>query len=250
METYNRFNDYVDLYDKYRLKYNTDALNNVIKYIMITKKNLTIADVGAGTGILTRQLLKYKFNKYYALEPNTLMQEKSRNLDIKDLITHMNTVSTQTNLKKSDIDIIFAGTAIHWFEPKKTLKEFKRILKKDGYLVILTSGYCGDIGENLYDLHNTFKKEKSHNLVNMVRYKRGMTNYSDNFYTIISRKKINLTLDQFIGLELSMSTAPQKTDKHYNDYIKELKKIFNKYSIDNILVINNKTTALISNNLL
>jgi hypothetical protein len=75
--------------------------------------------LGTGTGILTRQLLKYICNNYYLLEPNVLMQEKSSIRDVKDQITHINTVSTKTNLKKSDIDIIFVGTAIHWFEPKK-----------------------------------------------------------------------------------------------------------------------------------
>ena len=249
METYTRFNEYVDLYDKYRLKYNTDVLNSTIKHISGNKTNLNIADIGAGTGILTRQLLKYKFNNYYALEPNALMQEKSIKLDVKDQITHINNVSTNTDLKKSDIDIIFVGTAIHWFEPKKTLKEFKRILKKNGYLVILSSGYSDEIGEHVDILHKKFRKEPK-NAVNTVRYKRGMANYSDKFYTIISRKKLKLTLDQFIGLQLSMSTSLQKTDKHYNDYVNGLEAIFNKYSANNILVINNKTTALISNCLL
>jgi ubiquinone/menaquinone biosynthesis C-methylase UbiE len=250
METYNRFNGYVDLYDKYRLKYNTDVLSDTIKHISKNSKKINIADIGSGTGILTRQLLKYKFNNCYAIEPNILMQEKSIKLDVKKQITHIDDVSYKTNLKTSDIDIIFVGTAIHWFEPKKTLKEFKRILKKDGYLVILSSGYSGDIGEHIDKLNNKCKKETHNSVVNTVRYKRGMTNYSNQFYTIISRKNINLTLDQFIGLQLSMSTSPQKTDKSYDDYITELKKIFDKFSKNKILVINNKTTALISNRLL
>jgi hypothetical protein len=46
METYNRFNEYVDLYDKYRLKFNTDVLNNTMSYISTTTKKLNIADIG------------------------------------------------------------------------------------------------------------------------------------------------------------------------------------------------------------
>jgi ubiquinone/menaquinone biosynthesis C-methylase UbiE len=245
MDTYTRFDEYVDLYDKYRLKYNIDVLNNTIELIQKNINISNIADIGSGTGILTRQLLKYKFDNYYALEPNIHMSEKSIKRDTKQKITHMNELSTETKLKTSSIDVIFVGTAIHWLEPKKTLKEFKRILKKKGYLVILTSGYVGCIGEDLYMLHKKYIKDCGNTIT--TRYKKGMTNYSNQFYTIISKKNIKLTLDEFIGLEMSMSTAPKKTDKCHNKYIQGLEQIFKKYSTNNKLVINNKTTALISN---
>lgn len=130
MNTYTRFNDYVDLYDKYRLKYNIDVLNDTIKLMQKNIKISNVADIGSGTGILTRQLLKYKFDNYYAIEPNIHMSEKSIKQDTKQKITHISEKSTKTKLKTSSIDVIFVGTASHWFEPKKTLKEFKRILKK------------------------------------------------------------------------------------------------------------------------
>ena len=78
-----------------------------------------------------------------------------------------------------------------------------------------------------------------------------MKNYSNNFYTIISRNNIKLTLDQFIGLELSISSSPTSEDANYEKFIDGLKVIFNKYaSTDNKLHILNRTTALISNKLL
>ncbi len=243
MTTSSRFDDYVDLYDKYRLNYNNDVLNNVIKLIKSDIDISSIVDIGAGTGILTRQLLKYKFNNYYAIEPNKLMQDKSIKRDVSKKITHINDVSNKTNVKTSSIDIVFVGTAIHWFEPKKTLKEFKRILKKNGYLVILTSGYVGAIGEDLYILYQRYKKQRG----KTKRYKAGLTNYSNQFYTIISRKPIKLSIDKFVGLELSMSTAPKQTDTHHQDYTQHLKKIFKKHSTNGILVMQQKTTALITN---
>jgi ubiquinone/menaquinone biosynthesis C-methylase UbiE len=246
METYERFDEYVDLYDTYRINYNVDVLTAICKIIQKDITISNIADIGSGTGILTRQLLKYKFNNYFALEPNTAMQKKSIMRDKKNQITHMSELSTKTNLKTSSIDVIFVGTAIHWFEPKKTLHEFKRILKKKGYLVILSSGYTGDIGEDLNKLHLKYKKECS-NTSNTERYKKGINNYSNQFYTVISRKKINLTDYEFIGLELSMSTAPKKTDKCYDNYINGLTQIFKKHATNDKLIINHKTTALISN---
>lgn len=128
-----RFTDFVDLYDKYRLPYNSDTILETIKYISNFIKIENIADIGAGTGILTRQLLKYKFNKYYAIEPNIAMQECSINKDKKNKIIHLNNMSNNTDIPAKTIDIIFVGTVIHWFEPQSTLKEFKRILKPNGF---------------------------------------------------------------------------------------------------------------------
>jgi 16S rRNA A1518/A1519 N6-dimethyltransferase RsmA/KsgA/DIM1 with predicted DNA glycosylase/AP lyase activity len=83
METQIRFNDYVKLYDKYRLKYNVDVLNKTITFIKHIKNDIkSIADIGAGTGILTHQLLKYKMITF-ALEPNKLMQDISIKNDTK-----------------------------------------------------------------------------------------------------------------------------------------------------------------------
>ena len=175
------------------------------------------------------------------------MQAKSIKRDSKSKITHLNTTSIKTTLKTSSIDIIFVGTAIHWFEPEKTLKEFKRILKKNGFLVILRSGTEGKISQETFDVHQKYKLHK--NKV-VTRYKKGMVNYSNEYHTIISRKPINLTMEQFVGLELSMSTSPKRDNKIYKSFIFDLQKIFKKYSKNNKLTIMNKTTVLISNKLI
>ena len=82
------------------------------------------------------------------------------------------------------------------------------------------------------------------------RYDNSMKNYSNKFYTSISYKEIKLDLYKFIGMELSMSTAPTKDDKLYKKYIEDLTLIYNKYAINDKIIIVNKTTAFVSNNLL
>jgi ubiquinone/menaquinone biosynthesis C-methylase UbiE len=250
MQAYSRFDDYVDLYDTYRLSYNVDVLRDVVKFITAIKKPIAIADMGSGTGILTRQLLKYNFDKYYAIEPNKLMQEFSIAKDKKNTITHINALSEKTTIPSSTIDVIFVGTAIHWFEPKKTLKEFKRILKKGGFLVMLSNGYSGQISEDLSVVHKKYQKQIPNSVTKDERYPKGMRYYSNKYYTTISRKNITVPLDQFIGLELSMSSAPKKSNKIYDKYIYDLTSIYKKYCKSGKLVRTNRTTALISNTLL
>lgn len=299
------FDSYADLYDKYRVSYNDDVINDIVLFIQTHIKINTIADVGSGTGILTQQLLKFKFSKYYSVEPNEIMQKYAILNDKKKMINHINATSCETKLPNSCVDVIFVGTALHWFEPKQTLIEFKRILKDNGFLVILFGGFAGEIareiGEEtnklikLYGVKDRESKEQApksstiklpknsstkklpkktstkksstkkptkktsaetpkeipKEAPKIKKYDKTMKNYSNNFYTIINRNNIKLTLDQFIGFQLSISSSPTSEDANYEKFIDGLKVIFNKYaSTDNKLHILNRTTALISNKLL
>ena len=104
----NLFTENVDEYDKYRLPYNFDAISETIKYISNVIKIDTVAYIGAGTGILTHQLLKYKFNKYYTVDPNIKMQECSINKDKKSNPIYdkfVNDVKLIYNKYKQDNDL-------------------------------------------------------------------------------------------------------------------------------------------------
>jgi ubiquinone/menaquinone biosynthesis C-methylase UbiE len=246
--TINRFDNYIELYDKYRLSYNTKVLNDTIKYIKNPLKK-TIADIGSGTGILTRQLIKYNFKKIYAIEPNLGMQEYAIKKNTCKKIEYSNALSFDTKIPTSSIDIIFIGTAIHWFEPKKTLIEFKRILKKGGYLVNLSMGNVNDISKEVYNIQRSLIKNTTD-----IRYEKGLVNYSNNYHVIIEKESLKLSENKFIGLELSQSIAPvyvkNGDNKIYDSYISELKNVFaNSTKSKSKIILINRTTALISNNL-
>ena len=145
--------------------------------------------------------------------------------------------------------MIFVGTAIHWFEPHSTLKEFKRILKPNGFLVLLRGGDASKAYSDVSDLHNKYKEYRDKDIEMVGRYKSGMENYSDKFYTIISRKPVVFSLDHFIGFILSFSISPKKSNPIYDKFVNDVKCIYNKYRQDKGLTSLSKTTILISNNL-
>ncbi len=45
-------------------------------------------------------------------------------------------ISGKNFFKKKSIDVITSASSFHWYNKKKCLKEFARILKKDGYLIL------------------------------------------------------------------------------------------------------------------
>lgn len=69
----NIFDGVGETYAKYRPSYPQELLKYLCSEIGINKFS-TIADIGSGTGILTRQLLN-QCSKVYAIEPNDDMRK-------------------------------------------------------------------------------------------------------------------------------------------------------------------------------
>jgi len=95
-----------------------------------------VADVGCGTGRLSRLFLN-NGNLVFGVEPNDEMRLMSEKL----LSKFINFISVEGSAEKTmmatnSVDVVTVGQAFHWFDLKKTKKEFKRILRKDGHVVI------------------------------------------------------------------------------------------------------------------
>ncbi|MHA1475492.1 MAG: class I SAM-dependent methyltransferase, partial [Promethearchaeota archaeon] len=131
-----RFSDRVENYVKFRPSYPIELINHLEKNkIISTGQN--IADIGSGTGIFSKLLLNTN-NNVYAVEPNKEMRLASE----KSLHNYPNFISIDgsaenTTLKENSIDIITAAQSFHWFDLKKAKEEFLRILKPNGFIVLI-----------------------------------------------------------------------------------------------------------------
>jgi hypothetical protein len=68
----------------------------------------------------------------------------------------------------------------------------------------------------------------------------------DNGYDVQKFKNdLSFTKDKFIERSLSASYSLKNGDKEYENYIADLQKLFDKYAVDDILVIPNETVAYI-----
>lgn len=118
--------------------YSERVLRVLGNYIGCYKENFKFADVGAGTGKLTQNLLDIGL-KGICVEPNDAMREEG----IKELIDYgssimwMNGSAENTNLEDSSVDWVFMASSFHWTDHKLALKEFHRILKPGGFFTAL-----------------------------------------------------------------------------------------------------------------
>src|SRR6267143_5652102 len=95
-----------------------------------------IADIGSGTGFLSELLLK-NGNRVYGVEPNSEMRQAGEEyLASYDGFSSIEGSAESTTLSDSSVDFITAGQAFHWFDPQAARREFVRILKPNGSMVI------------------------------------------------------------------------------------------------------------------
>ena len=120
-----------------------------------------IADIGAGTGIVSRHFVENSIS-VYAVEPNQQMRYYAeRKLGKSPFFHSVSGTCQATTLPDASIDLIIVGQALHWFDPKPTKREFVRILKENGSLAILDP-YCFfrySVLDGNYEIHEELERE-------------------------------------------------------------------------------------------
>jgi SAM-dependent methyltransferase len=129
-----RFSDRAETYAKYRPGYPDDLLWFLRTLVA---PPATVADVGSGTGILTRELLNNGY-ELYAVEPNEAMRRKAESsLGGCPFFCSVRGTAEATTLADQSVDLITCAQAFHWFDRAKAKLEFNRILRSNGVTALL-----------------------------------------------------------------------------------------------------------------
>lgn len=97
----------------------------------------TIADVGSGTGLLAHLFLQHG-NRVFGVEPNTGMREAGEQfLRSYPQFHSVDGGAEATTLPDAAVDFVTAGQAFHWFDRERARREFARILKPGGWVVLI-----------------------------------------------------------------------------------------------------------------
>lgn len=240
-----KFNNLADIYEKYRPSYPEEYVKYIIRECNLNEESI-VADIGAGTGILTRQLLENNL-KVIGVEPNTDMRKILKKLEINKNFKAVEGSAEHTNLKENSIDLIVVAQAFHWFDKQKFKEECKRILKPNGKVWILWN----QVDETKEIVKE--QKEVDDKYTNRFQEVTGILTankkeeqingfFKDNLYeTKVVDNPLENDKERFIGNNLSRSYALKKEDINYKNYIKAFEKIFDKYSKNGKVIVPNKT---------
>jgi len=136
MDNTKRFSHKVDDYVKYRPGYPPELFDWLYTEVGFQTSS-RIADIGAGTGIFTRYLLE-RGSKVCVVEPNAPMREAARKyLTEFSGCEFFSGAAEATGLPDAAVDFITCAQSFHWFDRKACRKEFRRILKPGGQVVLV-----------------------------------------------------------------------------------------------------------------
>ena len=237
-----RFSNRAENYAKYRPDYPKEIIDFLNEVRGFNKKSV-VADIGSGTGILTKMFLD-NGNSVYAIEPNKEMRQASESqLQSYEKFNSIDGASDNTKLESESIDIITAAQSFHWFDPEPTKKEFLRILKENGAVVLM------------WNIRKRVPDEFMNEYMELVyKYSENLNFKSDsdketipNFCEpkTVHKKVFNnpqvFDYERLKGELLSYSYMPTEIHEKFSSMIKELKKLFGKYNNNGEVIIQYET---------
>ena len=230
MEPKKRFSSRVDNYSKFRPSY-PEKIISFLESEKILYKDSIIADIGSGTGILSELFLR-NGNLVFGIEPNIDMRNAAEITLKKYQNFHSIDGSAEnTNMDENSINTITVGQAFHWFDQIKARKEFKRILKPDGFVVIIwnnrkrSGSKFLEQYEELLQTYGTDYKTISHINIDFEKF-YGIGKNSEGYTRKVFENYQLLNYPGLRGRLLSTSYAPLDDHPNYNNMITKLEKIF------------------------
>ncbi|SEL73810.1 class I SAM-dependent methyltransferase [Parapedobacter koreensis] len=228
-----RFSSRVEDYVKYRPHYPAEVIAFLQETYGLADGHV-IADIGSGTGISAELFLKKGYT-VIGVEPNQPMREKSiQLLQGYPRFTALDGTAENIPLADQAVDAILSGQAFHWFDRRKAKSEFKRILKANGFVVLIWNERqedddFGKAFERLVIDHAQDYQRVDHR---NISEKEIGDFYSPKAYQL--KAFPNAQQLDYNGLEgrlLSSSYMPQKNSEGYSAMVSALRELFDKYEV-------------------
>jgi SAM-dependent methyltransferase len=126
------FGPRADDYARWRPRYAEAAVDAMIAGLGAAE-SIAAADVGAGTGILSRQLAERGVT-VTAIEPDEAMRAAATP---RDRVTVRPGTAERTWLDDASVELVTCAQAFHWLDTRAAAAEFSRVLKPGGRVAIL-----------------------------------------------------------------------------------------------------------------
>jgi SAM-dependent methyltransferase len=235
-----RFTGRVESYVKYRPSYPREILDLLAAECELTSSSV-VADVGSGTGILSTLFLE-NGNRVFGVEPNPEMRAAAGEL-LGDCprFTSVAGTAEATTLDDASVDLIVAGQAFHWFDPRRSRVEFERILRSGGWVALVwnlrrkdATRFLGAY-ERLLEAYRTDRGE-----VEIWRQDEGMADAlfgPGSFERAAFDNQQVLDLDGLKGRLSSVSYVPAQGEPGSETMLREVEKIFNEHQMDGTVTV-------------
>ena len=243
-DSVSRFSSRVDNYVKYRPNYPRELIG-VLERDCGLRPDSVVADFGSGTGKLAQLFIQNR-NKVLAIEPNGQMRATAEVLFAGDsCFVSIDGTAESSTLEPASVNFVTAGQAFHWFDYRKFRIECERILKVDGWVVLVWNmrrldgnAFLRDYEALLLAYGTDYKNVRHENSAEFV----------EKFFAPNPIKKASLPNFQKFDLQglrgrvFSSSYIPEAGQQGFDSLVADLGELFKKYQQGGEVVIEYDTT--------
>ncbi|MGB7158184.1 MAG: class I SAM-dependent methyltransferase [Tepidisphaeraceae bacterium] len=239
-----RFSSRVADYVKYRPGYPPQLVDVCREEMGLTPASV-VADVGSGTGISTELFLR-NGNTVYGVEPNADMRLAAEQLLSSRHTTFrsVNGTAEATTLADGSVDFVVAAQAYHWFDKGAAEREFKRVLRPGGHVVIVFNDRKTDASPLLAG-YDRLLRTLGTDYKQVSKTTTSLEDLRNTFGVAFARVAFpNEQRFDFAGLEgraMSASYVPQPGHPSHDSFIAGLKNLFDAHQRDGQVIFEYET---------
>ena len=229
-----RFSDRVENYVRYRPGYPPEVLD-LLRGECGLQAHHIVADIASGTGMFTRILLE-NGNSVFAVEPNMEMREMgAHQLEAYPRLVSIAGTAEETTLRSGSVDFVTAAQAAHWFELSRARAEFARVLRPEGWCVLIwnerrteSTPFLRDYEQLLLDYGTDYKEVRHERTTAIIHEFVAPAPYRKQAFDLRQR----FDYEGAAGRLLSSSYAPLERHPRHAPMMQELQRIFRAYAKD------------------
>jgi ubiquinone/menaquinone biosynthesis C-methylase UbiE len=186
-----RFSSRVENYIRYRPGYPRAAIELLATRCGLSAASV-VADIGSGTGILSRELLATGA-RVIGVEPNDGMRGAAEaQLGQEARFQSVAGAAEATTLTAESVDLWVAGQAFHWFDVPKARVEALRVLHRGGWGALLWNERPPEASEFLADYETLLRR------------------YAPEYATITASRAEETSMRSFLGGAMQLATFPNQ----------------------------------------
>jgi SAM-dependent methyltransferase len=243
-----RFTDRVANYIAYRPKYPAAVMEFMRAELNLSPSSV-VADVGAGTGILTEMFLR-NGNTVFAVEPNDAMRAAAENLlGAFSNFKSVRGTAEATTLDARSVDFVTAAQAFHWFDAEHTREEFARILRPGGWVALIWNMRRIDTTPFLRELERILRAHGTDYADGVAEFPREEAIekiFARGFGTKIFKNEQIFDYEGLRGRMLSSSYVPLAGHPNHEPMFDALRHAFDEYNTNGTVAIEYDTVIYYS----
>ena len=239
------FDGKVEAYSIGRPTYPKEILKIIAN--LVNGEESRIADIGAGTGLLTKMLSELNCH-VIAIEPDENMLQECRQycFNLKN-IDFLHTTAEYTTLNHNSIDLITIAQAFHWFDKTRCKQEFQRILKDNGHVLLLWNEILEDseMAQEYSKTLHQYKVKTTNAIASFNPDEEKRKFFGQDYMKLYYDHWHSVTEEGFIGGAVSLSYTPSQKSHTYMEFVQALHNLFSKYQKDGKILFHYKTEVCV-----